>query len=134
MEKNTPYQFSKRITNHKQRQSLLSFIPFVHLLFSFASNYVFFDIPIVGNLVGYSLLTDIFYLIVMFNKRFCIYSKMAVVALFFLNIFGLLGNIINYYEYSTLYDGVLITTLAGAIVIKFIKDNALTKHDAVSDS
>lgn len=59
---------------------------------------------------------------------------MAVIALFLLNIFGLLGNIINYYEYSTLYDGVLITTLAGAIVIKFIKDNALTKHDAVSNS
>lgn len=128
MEKNKPYRWGKYIKSHKQKQSLLSFIPFVHLLFSFASNYIFFDLPIVGNLVGYSILTSLFYFIVIFNKRFCIYSKMAVIALFALNIFGLLGNIINYYEYSKLYDGVLISTLVIMIVVKYIKDNS-NKND-----
>lgn len=134
MEKNTPYLWEKYFNIYKQKQSLLSYIPFVHLLFSFASNYIFFDLPIVGNLVGYSLLTDLFYFIVIFNKRFCVYSKMAVIALFALNLFGLLGNIINYYEYSKLYDGVLIGTLVIMIVVKYIKDNALTKHALNNDS
>lgn len=118
----------------RDRQSLLSYIPFIHLFFSFASNYVFFDSPLVGNLVGYSILTDIFYIIVLSDKRFCIYSKIAATSLIFLNIFGILGDYINYYKYSALYDSTLMLTTVSLIVIKYIEKNANDKNATTDNS
>lgn len=103
-------------------RNVISALPFVSLIASLLSNFIDLDYVIAGNLLGYSLITDAFMLYFVFKLRFCIYTKLCVIALTLLNIICLLGTLINYPTYAKLYDTSIIgICLFACLVIYLMK-------------
>lgn len=89
------------------------------LLFSICSYFDFYlDVfKYLGDVVGYSLLTNIFMYSYYMNKHFCASTKIAVLGLFFLNIFNLFWL---YFEINGgMYD--LLILLIVIFIIIFLK-------------
>src|SRR5699024_6890790 len=101
-------------------RNVISALPFVSLIASLLSNYVTFNYVVAGNVLGYSLITDCFMLYFVFNLRFCIYTKLAVISLTLLNLVCLLGATINYSTYAKLYDTIIIGLCLFACLIIYI--------------
>lgn len=72
-----------------------------------------------GDLVGYSLLTNIFMYIVYNNKRYCTATKMAVLGLISLNIFSLVWKATDIN--GIVYNFFLIIIIALILVIHKFK-------------
>lgn len=105
-------------------RNIVSSIPIVMLAASVLSNYVSLTIPeyfFIGDLLGYSLLTDLFMLYMVFNLRFCIPTKIAVIGLCALTMFSLLNPILNYETYAKIYDTIIVSLCILFSVIAYLK-------------
>ena len=76
------------------------------LLATFASNFITFDYVIMGNILGYSLLTNVvfIYVFIVSNRNYCWFTKLSVIALPLMNIICLFGTVINYETYGFWYE------------------------------
>lgn len=70
-----------------------------------------------GNICGYSILTNIFMYTVYVNKKYCESTKIAVLGLFLLNIFDIIYLTFN--VSGAIYDIFLILTII--LVLTFLK-------------
>jgi hypothetical protein len=70
-----------------------------------------------GNICGYSILTNLFMYNVYMNKKYCVPTKFAVLGLFLLNIFDIIYLAFNIS--GAIYDIFLILTII--LVLTFLK-------------
>lgn len=108
----------------KINRNIVSAIPIVMLIVSGASNYIEFSTPgyfLLGDILGYSLLTDLFMIYMVFNLRFCIQTKISVIGLTCLTIVSLLNHVLNYETYAKIYDTVIISLCILFSVIAYLK-------------
>jgi hypothetical protein len=79
------------------------------LLATFASNFIQMDFTIWGNILGYSLLTNIvfIYVFIVSNRNYCWFTKLSVIALPLMNIICLFGNLVNYETYGFWYEVII---------------------------
>ena len=73
-----------------------------------------------GDLVGYSILTNIVFIFLYFRKSFCLQTKIAVLGLLFMNV---LSIVFNYNEvfYNGLYDLWITLIILLIIFISILK-------------
>lgn len=79
-------------------------IPIIMLIVTLYSNFYEINYTIAGNLIGYSLLTNIL-MWFLFNKgNYCWFTKNIPLALIFINIVDILGAFINYDFYAKIFN------------------------------
>lgn len=90
----------------KALSKYLNLIPPTMLLVTFISNFIELDYTIWGNLVGYSLLTNVvfIYVFIVANRKYCWFTKLSVISLPLMNVICLLGTTIKYDVYSFWYE------------------------------
>lgn len=84
----------------------LNIIPPIMLLATFVSNFIQLDFVVWGNILGYSLLTNVvfIYVFIISNKNYCWFTKLSVIALPLMNVICLFGTVINYETYGFWYE------------------------------
>lgn len=111
-------EFSKEFENEQKNknnkfdiflnkiQKYLFVIPILLLVASLLSSFIKIDYIAVGNILGYSIATNIVFYFYFRNKRNCPFSRSSIIGLFLLNIICLLEslNFIDYKSYSFIYD------------------------------
>ena len=82
-----------KIIKHKSPFILLTF----SLVFAICSYFGFYSSIFVylGDVVGYSIITNVFMYGYYMNRHFCVSTKVAVLGLFSLNVFSLLQKYFN---------------------------------------
>lgn len=116
---------------------MLKYIPILIALFYMTNTFTAFcgiDIPVLSNIAGMSLLTQIFMYIATIVFRFCIYHRMF---LYYILVTDII-NIIDYYigipieDYELLMVHSIITGITLFIILyEYIK---LSKNSAATDS
>lgn len=100
----------------------VSSLPFIGLIGTLVYTWAEFNYVVAGNALGYSLMTDAFMLYFVFKVRFCVYTKLCVIALTLLNIVCLAGTTISYPTYSKIYDTLIVgICLFACLVIYLMK-------------
>lgn len=97
----------------KRLAEISKYMPFAMLLASLVSNYMDMDKKgwvIMGNSVGYSLLTGFYMLCIAFAYRHCTYTVITTFGLILLNLVCLAGavELIEYEPYAKQYDTTII--------------------------
>ena len=95
-------------------KNYLYLVPIVMLLATIASNFYDYqyyqlekslDYILLGNCVGYSLMTDaVFLYIFWFNKSYCWDTRLSPFALIIVNLTDILGVFISYPKYQFLFN------------------------------
>jgi len=96
--------------NKITRHNIITMIPFLMLFitalsgyFSSYNTYSFFY-SILGDLVGYSVLTNIVFIFLYFRKSFCSQTKIAVAGLLVMNIISIIFSLSENWVYNKMYD------------------------------
>lgn len=81
------------------------------LLATFLSHLVELNYIILGNVLGYSVFATLpmIYLFWYTNKKYCWFTKLSVLALPVMNLICIGGVYLDYYEFSYIYDVVIIS-------------------------
>lgn len=100
----------------------ISIAIFTILIVTFLSNFITLNYVVFGNILGYSLFTNIITLYFLVKNKFCYFTKVANICLIIFNILCLLNsfNLINYADYSYYYDISVITIAYSILIIKII--------------
>jgi hypothetical protein len=90
-------------------EKYLYLMPLVMVCATLLSNFVEFNYIVVGNILGYSLLTNLIGY-TYFNRhrsKHCFFSRNVWIGLVAINVVDIIGNHIPYFEYSSLFTTVV---------------------------
>lgn len=107
----------------KYIKRLPTIVIFTALVVSFISNFVEFNYIIVGNTIGYSIVFNLIFMYFLHKLKYCIHTKLAMINLTLLNVLNILDGfkIIDYYNYSVIYDTSTILIMVFALGIYYLK-------------
>lgn len=80
---------------------------------TFLSHIVEFNYILLGNILGYSLLATLpmIYLFWFTTKKYCWFTKLSVLALPIMNLVCITSIYMDYYEFSYIYDLIIIAII-----------------------
>jgi len=77
----------------------------IMLLVTLISNFIDLNYSVAGNMIGYSLITNVvFFYLFNYKGNYCWFTKRAPLFLIGINLIDILGNYINYDFYSKLFN------------------------------
>lgn len=94
-------------------------VPVVMLAVTLYSNFFSINYVVVGNILGYSLLSNIFVWL-WFNrtpKKYCWFSRNVAFGLVVINLIDILGDFLNYSYYSSIFNTVVCSVCLTLFII-----------------
>ncbi len=89
------------------------------LIATFLSNFIQLNLIVVGNTLGYSLLSNIIMYFTFDNKRYCWLVRNIPTSLIIINLIDMSSYFISYSAYSILFNiAVCVITITMAIIFK----------------
>jgi len=77
----------------------------IMLLVTLISNFLSLNYTLAGNLIGYSILTNlVFFYLFNYKGNYCWFTKRAPLFLIGINILDIIGVYINYKDYSEIFN------------------------------
>lgn len=86
---------------------------------TFISHLVDFNYIVIGNILGYSILTSLpmIYIFWFTHKRYCWFTKLSCIALPIMNLICIIGAFISYEKYTYIFDLVIIAITTALSII-----------------
>lgn len=103
-------------------KSKLYWIPIIMLLFTFLSNFTLFNYVLIGNVLGYSILSNIILYFYFNNKKYCWLTRNIPISLILINIIDIIGLYIPQIIYSQLYNIIVCSSVITLFIIFEIKN------------
>src|SRR6476620_11692786 len=101
-------------------------LPFILLAVTFVSAFIDYNYVIVGNIAGYSIVTNIFFIYYFtFRKKFCTLTRLSPVGLLFINIFDIVGHLFCGYDFYNFWYIVITTAIVLFLSFLFYIKNKL---------
>lgn len=99
-------------------------LPILLLGVDFLDLFVDFDYSIMGNLLGYSLATNILFFYVFFYGDYCYFTRLSPIGLCVINIINIVGNFISDKFYNFWFViAVIFVILTLTIILEIDKKN-----------
>jgi len=97
--------------------------PVIMLIITLISNFIEINYVVVGNLIGYSILSNfVMWYFFNFTGNFCKFTKRVSLGLIFINLIDIIGYFINYSYYTKIFNVTICTvTLVFFMYYKFNK-------------
>jgi len=91
-------------------------LPSLMLVASFFSVFIDFNYVVVGNILGYSLLTNIVFFFVFYYGDYCVFTRLSPIGLIAINIVDIVGvfildNFYNFWYVVTIFFVILTLTI-----------------------
>tara|TARA_R110002020_G_scaffold334555_4_gene549835 strand:+ start:9816 stop:10145 length:330 start_codon:yes stop_codon:yes gene_type:complete len=108
------------------RNKIITAIPFLMLFVTAISGYCssidYYNVVFkyLGDIIGYSIVTNIVFMFLYFRKSFCLQTKIAVCGLLFMNVLSIFFSY-NNILYNGLYDFWITLILLVIILISIFK-------------
>ena len=97
----------------------LYLVPIIMLIGTLISNFVIFDFVLIGNILGYSLLSNIILFHYFQRGKFCWLTRNAPLGLITINIIDILGCFIDYNYYNKIFNvGICTIILILALIFE----------------
>lgn len=81
------------------------FVPIIMLLATLGSNFIDYNYVVVGNVLGYSLLSNLaMYYFFNFKGNYCWFTKNAPIGLILINIIDIFGTSMSFVAYSRFFN------------------------------
>lgn len=100
-------------------------IPITMLAGTLISNFVILDYTLVGNILGYSILSNIILYLYFNNRRYCWLTRNTPTALLFINIIDIIGVYIPQIIYSNIYN---ISVCSSVLILSLIFEIKKRSH------
>lgn len=126
-------RISKIITSlHAFLMKYVYLIPIIQIIATFVVS--FFDLNeyqwnVLGNSVGYSILTGIVYVVFFWNPflKFCLFTKFSAVGVLLMAIYNFIGKTFEYQLYTEIFDRIIFCVVLFLVFILNVKKISCAK-------
>jgi hypothetical protein len=91
-------------------------LPIILLIVTLLSIFIRCDFVIVGNIVGYSIATNVAFLYLFYRDKYCWFTKLSPIGLIIINLVDIMGNFVsdkfyNFWYVVTVFTVIIFLTL-----------------------
>jgi len=106
----------------------LYLLPITLLAVTFVSAFIDYNYVIVGNISGYSIISNLLYVYYFtLSNKFCIFTRLSPIGLLFINIFDIVGYLFCGYDFYNFWYIVITTSIVATLSLLFYIKNKLYK-------